>query len=387
MQPGDSVDTIADSQNVSAQAIIYDNQLAYPYALAVGQALLLPGSAASNEENASGSSDTDSSSAAKYPAYAGGYAYPFISRWVLEQTLPYLSDLFIFSYGFTTTGELVPPQLDDTFMISAAKNYGVAPILTLTPFGPDGRFSNYLISQVVNNETAKAALIENITAQIQQRGFEGVDIDFEYILPEDKYAFADFVRDIRTAVNALNYPVSVALAPKISDTQTGLLYEGKDYGLLGEAADYVLLMTYEWGYTYGPAMAVAPLNKVRQVVEYALTKIPPQKINLGIPNYGYDWTLPYVKGSSKAKTIGNIEAVQIAIARGAEIRFDETAQSPYFNYVLDGATHEVWFEDVRSLSAKFSLVKEYQLRGMSYWQIMQLFRANWLLLDDTFAIR
>lgn len=387
MQPGDSVDTIADSQNVSAQAIIYDNQLAYPYALAVGQALLLPGSAASNEENASGSSDTDSSSAAKYPAYAGGYAYPFISRWVLEQTLPYLSDLFIFSYGFTTTGELVPPQLDDTFMISAAKNYGVAPILTLTPFGPDGRFSNYLISQVVNNETAKAALIENITAQIQQRGFEGVDIDFEYILPEDKYAFADFVHDIRTAVNALNYPVSVALAPKISDTQTGLLYEGKDYGLLGEAADYVLLMTYEWGYTYGPAMAVAPLNKVRQVVEYALTKILPQKINLGIPNYGYDWTLPYVKGSSKAKTIGNIEAVQIAIARGAEIRFDETAQSPYFNYVLDGATHEVWFEDVRSLSAKFSLVKEYQLRGMSYWQIMQLFRANWLLLDDTFAIR
>lgn len=387
MQPGDSVDTIADSQNVSAQAIIYDNQLAYPYALAVGQALLLPGSAASNEENASGSSGTDSSSAAKYPAYAGGYAYPFISRWVLEQTLPYLSDLFIFSYGFTTTGELVPPQLDDTFMISAAKNYGVAPILTLTPFGPDGRFSNYLISQVVNNETAKAALIENITAQIQQRGFEGVDIDFEYILPEDKYAFADFVHDIRTAVNALNYPVSVALAPKISDTQTGLLYEGKDYRLLGEAADYVLLMTYEWGYTYGPAMAVAPLNKVRQVVEYALTKILPQKINLGIPNYGYDWTLPYVKGSSKAKTIGNIEAVQIAIARGAEIRFDETAQSPYFNYVLDGATHEVWFEDVRSLSAKFSLVKEYQLRGMSYWQIMQLFRANWLLLDDTFAIR
>lgn len=387
VQSGDSVDTIADSQNVSAQSVIYDNQLVYPYALAIGQALLLPDPADSNEEDTLSGPDTDISAAAKYPAYAGGYAYPFISRWVLEQTLPYLSDLFIFSYGFTTAGELVPPQLDDTFMITAAKTYNVAPILTLTPFGPDGRFSNYLISQVVNNETAKAALIENITVQIQERGFEGVDVDFEYILPEDKFAFADFVRDIRAAVNALGYPVSVALAPKISDTQTGLLYEGKDYGLLGEAADYVLLMTYEWGYTYGPAMAVAPLNKVRQVVEYALTKIPSEKINLGIPNYGYDWTLPYVKGSSKATTIGNIEAVQIAIARGAQIHFDETAQSPYFNYVLDNATHEVWFEDVRSLSAKFGLVKEYQLRGMSYWQIMQLFRANWLLLDDTFNIQ
>ena len=371
VQPGDTVDSIAASQNVSAQSIIYDNQLVYPFALAIGQALLL--------QNAS---DTPSS-----PAYVGGYAYPFISRWVLEQTLPNLSDLFIFSYGFTIEGELIPPQLDDTFMITTAKNYGVAPILTLTPFGPDGQFSNYLISEVVNSETAKQRLIENITAQITDRGFEGVDIDFEYILPKDRIPFADFVLDVRTAINALGYLVSVALAPKTSDTQTGLLYEGKDYGLLGEAADFVLLMTYEWGYTYGPAMAVAPINKVRQVVEYALTKIPAEKIHLGIPNYGYDWTLPYVRGSSKATTIGNVEAVQIAITRGADIRFDETAQSPYFNYVLDGATHEVWFEDVRSLTAKFNLIKEYQLRGMSYWQIMQLFRANWLLLDDMFTVQ
>lgn len=371
VQPGDSVDTIAASQNVPAQSIIYDNQLVYPYALAIGQALLL----------------SDTAGADGYSAYVGGYAYPFISRWVLEQTLPFLSDLFIFSYGFTPEGALIPPLLDDTFMIAMAKEFDVAPILTLTPFGPDGQFSNYLISRVVNSETAKQQLIGELTAQIEERGFAGVDIDFEYILPEDKFAFADFVREVRTAVNALGFPVSVALAPKTSDTQTGLLYEGKDYGLLGGAADYVLLMTYEWGYTYGPAMAVAPINKVRQVVEYALTKIPPEKIHLGIPNYGYDWTLPYVKGSSKAVTIGNVEAVQIAVAHGASIFFDETAQSPYFNYVQDNQTHEVWFEDVRSLTAKFNLVKEYQLRGMSYWQIMQLFRANWLLLDDTFTIR
>lgn len=134
-------------------------------------------------------------------------------------------------------------------------------------------------------------------------------------------------------------------------------------------------------------MAVAPLNKVREVVEYALTKIPASKINLGIPNYGYDWTLPFVQGASKAVTIGNIQAVQIAIANDASIQFDETAQSPYFQYFSEGLTHEVWFEDVRSLSAKFKLVEEYRLRGMGYWQIMQLFRANWLLLADTFSIR
>ncbi|EOS42618.1 hypothetical protein C810_04488 [Lachnospiraceae bacterium A2] len=372
VRPGDTVDAIADAYHVSAQSIIYNNQLPYPYPLAVGQALLLSAGSPSPNGNPM--------------AVTGGYAYPFISRWVLEQTLPYLSDLFIFSYGFTPEGELIPPALDDTFMVSMAKSFGTAPILTLTPFGPTGQFSNYLISQVVNSEPAKQTLIANLSAQIQERGFEGVDIDFEYILPEDKVPFANFVRDVRTAVNELGYPVSVALAPKVSDSQTGLLYEGKDYGLLGEAADSVLLMTYEWGYTYGPPMAVAPLNKVRQVVEYALTKIPANKINLGIPNYGYDWTLPFVQGSSKAATIGNVQAVQIAIANDAIIQFDETAQSPYFRYVSEGLSHEVWFEDVRSLSAKFGLAKEYGLRGMGYWQVMQLFRANWLLLADSFTI-
>lgn len=134
-------------------------------------------------------------------------------------------------------------------------------------------------------------------------------------------------------------------------------------------------------------MAVAPLNKVRQVVDYAITRIPPEKLSLGIPNYGYDWPLPYERGVTKARTIGNVEAVQIAIENSAAIEFDSTAMSPYFFYYRDGIRHEVWFEDVRSLQAKFRLIPEYGLRGIGYWQIMKLFRANWLLLADTFQIQ
>lgn len=378
VRSGDTLDDIAARYNISAEDIAYANQIPYPYALAVGNSLLL------SEASYTLTDDDILVVSSNRSAYSGGYAYPFISRWVLEQTLPYLTDLFIFSYGFTTEGTLIPPALDDTFMITLAKNYGVAPILTLTPFGADGQFSNYLITRVITSDEAKAQLITSLVSEVTERGFEGVDIDFEYILADDRIAFAQFVSEVRTAINALGYPVSVALAPKTSDTQVGLLYEGKDYALLGEAADYVLLMTYEWGYTYGPPMAVSPLNKVREVVEYALTKIPAEKINLGIPNYGYDWTLPYVRGTSKARTIGNIEAVQLAISQGVPIQFDEVAQSPFFTYVQNGLTHEVWFEDVRSIYGKFGLVREYGLRGMSYWQIMRLFRANWLLLEEFF---
>ncbi len=372
VQSGDNVDAIADAYGVDAAQLILDNQLEYPYELAIGQALFI----GTGERNPSKT------------IFSSGYAYPFINPWVLEQTLPFLSELPIFSYGFTMEGELIPPLWNEDWMIALALENGTQPILTMTPFGPDGRFNNQLIHYVVNNQTYTYNLIQNMLQLMEEKGYQGVDIDFEYILAEDRDAFTGFVWQVAETMRANGYHTSVALAPKTSATQTGLLYEGKDYRAIGEAADHVLLMTYEWGYTYGPPMAVAPLNQVRRVVEYAVTEIPVEKIDLGIPNYGYDWPLPYERGVTAARTIGNIEAVRIAVQQGAAIQFDELAQSPFFRYrdTQTNVEHEVWFEDVRSLQGKFNLIKEFNLRGCGYWQIMQWFRANWLLLWNNFYI-
>lgn len=371
VREGDNIDKIAAAFGVSAEEIAYDNQIVAPYPLAIGQALLIPG--AGNTEQ-------------KRAVHVNGYAYPYIQDWVLSETLPYLTKLSVFSYGFTTSGELVPPKTDDNRMIDQAWQQGTAPVLVLTPFDQTGMFNNYLISAITHDQTAQQNLIDQLFLTMEEKGFAGIDLDFEYILPQDRVAYADFVANVRAQAAPRGYFVSVALAPKTSADQKGLLYEGKDYRLLGAAADSVLLMTYEWGYTYGPPMAVAPINKVREVVEYAVTEIPREKIDLGIPNYGYDWTLPFVQGTSRARSIGNVEAVRIAVENDARIEFDQTAMSPFFHYEKDGVEHEVWFEDVRSMKEKFRLVTEYGLRGVGYWQIMRLFRANWLLLDDMFDI-
>ena len=137
----------------------------------------------------------------------------------------------------------------------------------------------------------------------------------------------------------------------------------------------------------GSSNGCSPLNMVRRVVEYALTEIPAEKISLGNPNYGYDWPLPFEKGVTKAESIGNKEAVQIAIDKGVDIKFDENAQSPHFTYWQYGIQHEVWFEDVRSVAAKFDLIKEFGLRGAGYWKIMTFFRPNWLLAEGEFLIQ
>lgn len=235
VQSGDTVVSIAEQFQVLSSTIIFDNQLIYPYILAVGQSLLISDGIPRED---------------KRLVVINGYAYPFISPYVLTETLPYLSELSIFSYGFTPEGDLVPPTLDDIWMIDEAVNFRTLPILTLTPFGPDGRFSNHLISLLVNNDQAIQNLIQQLIRTIGNKGYGGLDIDFEYILAEDRDKFTDFVRRVTVAMNSLGYQVSVALAPKTSDTQQGLLYEGKDYAALGAIANHVLIMTYEWGYTY-----------------------------------------------------------------------------------------------------------------------------------------
>ena len=371
VKQGDSVDSIAKSYNISAETILWDNQIEYPYRLAVGQALYI--------------SDGNTVEGRKL-LYTSGYAYPFINEEVLEETLPYLDGLKVFSYGFTLEGELVPPMSDDAWMIERAQQWGTRPILTLTPLGEDGHFNNNLVSALVRSHELQQRIIWELGRTMQDKGFGGLDIDFEYVLADDRLGFAAFVGLATRVMNLFGYPVTVALAPKTSAEQRGLLYEGIDYALLGEAANRAMLMTYEWGYSQGPPMSVAPITMVRRVVDYAVTAIPREKLSLGIPNYGYDWALPYERGVTRAKTINNHQAVQLAIDFGVDIRFDETAMSPYFRYWQYGVQHEVWFEDVRSIKAKFDLIKEYELSGVGYWQLMSLFRANWLMLNEMFYI-
>lgn len=315
-----------------------------------------------------------------------GYAYPYIDREVLRKTLPYLTYLSIFTYGFTGDGGLI--TIDDGEVIEIALDYGVAPIMMLSPLDENGMFSNQRASELLNNEEAKKNLIQNVLGALYEKGYQGVDLDFEYIFADDKEEYIQFVNDMRKELNAQGFTVNTDLAPKVSADQPGLLYEAHDYGAIGAASNYVLLMTYEWGYTYGPPMAVSPMNSVRRVLDYAITEIEPYKIFMGVNNYGYDWPLPFEKGVTAASTIGNVAAVELARQYHTSIEYDEASQAPYFYYTTeDGTQHVVWFEDARSMEARLKLIDEYNLNGAGYWNVMKFFPQNWLVVNALYDIR
>lgn len=315
-----------------------------------------------------------------------GYAYPFISQNILREWVPSVTYTASFSYGFTADGHLV--DLDDTAMLRTVYDLGGRSLLVLTPFNETGVFNSNLVTQLLNDQEATNRLIQSMLETVRSKGMSGVDFDFEFLLPSDRDLYTAMVRKTREIFNAEGYMVTVALAPKTSADQRGLLYEGHDYGGMGHAANYTLLMTYEWGYKFGPPLAVAPYDQVRRVIEYGLTEIPAAKILMGMANYGYDWTLPFVQGQSEAERISNPEAVARAVRYGAVIQFDELAQSPYYTYTdANGRQHEVWFENEASWRAKLNLIPELGLAGISIWNIMDRFPEGIALLDQMFTIK
>lgn len=310
----------------------------------------------------------------------GGYVYPFVQRPLLEQTMPLISGIMPFTYGFREDGSLL--DLNDEEIINTAFRYSVSPVMHLSTLTENGNFSTALARALFASPEAEARLTEELLATLRKKGYYALDVDFEFLGAENAEAYAAFLSRLRTRMNAEGFPVLAALAPKTSDDQAGALYEGHDYAAIGEAVNSVLLMTYEWGYTYGPPMAVSPIMPVRRVVEYALTRIPAKKIFLGISNYGYDFVLPYVQGTSRARSISVEEAILLAGQVGAEIMYDESAQAPFFDYTDDGTQHRVWFEDARSLSARLRLMPEYGLRGALYWNFMRPNPQNLALINS-----
>ena len=419
VQAGESVWSIASDYGVDPDRLAADNEVPPSGALAVGQTLVVR---FPQQVHVVRSGETLTSIAAAYgtsvrtlwrknwplggseqiypgqvlvisdcseplgTAVSHGYAYPHIDSGLLHAQLPYLSTLAPFSYGLTADGRLHAPE--DAALLAAARQYGVQPVMSLSSLTEEGEFSTERAALVLTDSAVQDELILEVFQVLRAKGYRGLDVDFEYLPASLAQPYAAFLHRLHRLLRSRGLFLWTALAPKTSASQTGILYEGHDYAAIGAAVDGALLMTYEWGYAQGPPMAVAPLPSVRAVLDYAVTAIPPEKLLLGIPNYGYDWPLPFVSGTTRARSLSNQQAIALAVEQGAEIFYDETAQSPYFHYTDNaGTAHAVWFEDARSLDAKLRLIQEYGLMGAGFWNLMRPFSQTWLVLDSLYQIR
>lgn len=303
----------------------------------------------------------------------------------VRQRVSQLTYLAMFSYEVQRDGSVKAPSIDD--IPNIAKSAGTANALVVSNL-EDFAFNADLAHAIFTDQAAQDRLFSNLIQIAEEIGYKDIHFDFELLHPEDRELYNSFLRRARDRFHPAGLALSTALAPMTSDIRTGI-YGAHDYKTHGEIVDFVSLMTYEWGYTYSDPQAVSPIGPVRNVVEYAVSQIPKEKIFLGQNLYGYDWSTPYPsQGGSPARALSPQQALALAVRQEVDISYDYTAQAPHFMYTDDtGVLHEVWFEDARSIQAKFDLVKEFGLRGMMYWKLGLAFPQNWLLLTDNFKIR
>lgn len=372
VQPGDSLYVIAQRFGIGYQRLAEVNNIDPNAPLYIGTRLYIPEQAGPTIES-------------------NAYIEPIgetVSETLInsaEKNAPYLTYLAPFNYRVNRDGSLIAPPLDNFAAIAAENNTALMLVVTNLE---EGEFSAELGSLIVTDESVQNTLLDEIIQTAQSIGFGDVHFDLEFLPPADKEAYNSFLRKAKSRLSDAGLLMSTALAPKKSADQEGAWYEAHDYAAHGEIADFVVLMTYEWGYSGGPPLAVSPLNNVREVVEYALTEMPANKIMLGQNLYGYDWTLPFEPGGEYAKALSPQQAIILARDNNVAIEFDQQSQAPFFFYTDDeGNRHEVWFEDARSIQAKFDLIKELNLRGISYWKLGLAFPQNWLLLEDNFTIK
>lgn len=367
VKPGDTIWKISSALGVPAKDLLWENQILNPDSIYVGQILRIP-------------------EAPKPEIEVNGFSYFFDGEGmeVVSETGDLLTFFSPFGYLVNEDGSLV--SIDDEPLIGEAISHGVIPMMAIVNFTVNVAGEN-IANKVLNNPDTVNILLNNIIDEMKEKGYLGLNVDFEYVLPEDREAYNNFLRTAAERLHNEGFFISTSLAPKLSADQEGLLYEAHDYPVHGEIADFVVLMTYEWGWRGGQPRAISPINEIRRVLDYAVTVIPRDKILMGFQIYARDWKIPFAEGD-EAETISVEEAMERAYAHNAEIQYDNLAQSPFFSYTdADGNSHIVWFEDARSAEAKFDTVKDYNLRGLSYWGLGYPFTQNWVLLQDTFDIK
>src|SRR5690606_33705187 len=274
VQPGDSLWSISQRFGISYQELANINRIPLNRPLQIGMRLYIP-------------------PLPKLTKEFNAYVEPFgetVSQNLEDSArnaAPYLTYLSPFSFRVQRDGTLVDPPLNEFPAIARENNNVLVMVVTNLE---EGGFSDELGQIILNNQEVQTNLLNNIVTTAQRLGFRDIHFDFEFLRPADREAYNTFLRRAKERFSQQGWLLSTALAPKTRADQPGLWYEAHDYRAHGEIVDFVVIMTYEWGYSGGPPMAVSPIGPVRQVLEYAITEIPPEKIMMGQNLYGYDWT-------------------------------------------------------------------------------------------------
>lgn len=296
--------------------------------------------------------------------------------------------LSIFGYRLIAGGKI--EEIDDTKLIQAAKNYGVAPLMILSTLSVGGEENVEAAYNFLNNEELMDELIDNLLVILKKKGYYGVNFTYQLLNNATLSAFETFTAKIYTRLKNEGFAYFITLSPNTIFTADRISFERVDYTRILQQTDQVIVLNYSWGNYLGPPAPLASISKINEFLDYLIPQTKPEKLVIGMPLIAYNWELPYSIGLSSANSLTLEGAITLARQVGATILFDEVSQTPYYTYNESktgiAREHVVWFIDARSMDAILKIVLERDLYGSGIWNIMNYYPQLWLVINTQYEI-
>ncbi len=211
---------------------------------------------------------------------------------------------------------------------------------------------------LLNSPVARARAVNNMLTLVESNGYSGVNLDWEGIAPQERQHFTSFVQELSNTFQHHGYYVTLSLPAETANEPEDSWTGAYNYQALGKAADLLMIMAYDEHYADGSPGPIASPAWVKEVLDYTISVVPPAKVILGIPGYGYDWS-----GNGPAAALTYSQAEALAHQYGA------SPNANHFVYMQDGQLHSVWFDNTSGLLSKIQLVSGYELRGVALWRL------------------
>ncbi len=418
VKTGETIDQIAETYGKSAESIIRENELANPYKLVVGQAIVIvyPQKIYTIQEGDTlsgiaytfhvplmqllrnnpylskrefiypGETIVISYEEKPMPAIStNGYAFPYIDKSILRKTLPFLTYLSIFCYSVSPEGSLL--MIDDMEVIRLAKEYGVAPIMVLSNITENGTESSDLLKNLLSNQVRLDTLVNSLLEVLKEKGYYGINLDVPSIPPEFMEAFYHLVIELTNRFHKENFKVFLTLTPVTFEIETTTNHDIIDYTLIDQQIDGVNLLSYSWGRSDNIPIEIIPFYILRFILNLNYKYGRLEKTTIGITTIGYIWDIPYIEGASNTSSITDTNAILLASEAGSEIYYNKANQISYFYIFRNNENNYlVYFHDARGIDALTKLVPEYGLNGITIWNIMNYFAQLFLLINVQYSI-
>ncbi|MDR3602779.1 MAG: glycosyl hydrolase family 18 protein [Desulfosporosinus sp.] len=220
------------------------------------------------------------------------------------------------------------------------------------------RFDPQPLRSVLSSTTSQQNCIRHMLNLVPPTA-AGVHVDFECVEAPYRIPFLTFLESLKTTLHERGILLTIAIPAKRSKEEA----PGYDFAGIGQLCDSITLMTYDEHFSSGSPGPIASLPWMTETLDYASRHISPEKLLLGIPVYGYDWS------NELTQIITMRDIPELVAQTNARTLWSDQAVAPYFYYWQGRLKHTVWYENEVSAKIRLGFVKNYRLRGIAIWRL------------------